>query len=117
LETGCERTISTKEPLKTGLHANGGIREMSKPIYVTCTVSRGLFDSEFYVTVRESSIYIDRVNVQVQEPPHNGGQVEGKVLAYLLEEKSDRALIELPGEPVVGGLRAWIPKADWAYAY
>ena len=34
----------------------------------------------------------------------------------LLKEKSDKALIELPGEPVVGGLRAWVPKADVAYA-
>jgi hypothetical protein len=27
-----------------------------------------------------------------------------------------KALIELPGEPVVGGLRAWVLKADVAYA-
>ncbi|MBM3774592.1 MAG: hypothetical protein FJW37_05450 [Acidobacteria bacterium] len=39
------------------------------------------------------------------------------VIAYLVEEKSDQALIELPGEPVVGGLRAWVPKTDLVYAH
>ncbi len=89
---------------------------MSKTIYVTCIVSQGLFESEFYITVKDSSVYVDRVNVQVKETPHNGDEVEGRVIAYLIEEKSDQALIELSGEPVVGGLRAWVPKADVAYA-
>ena len=89
---------------------------MTKTIYVTCTVSQGLFDSEFYITVKGSSVYVDRVNVRVKESPQNGDEVQGKVIAYLIEEKSDQALIELPGEPVVGGLRAWVPKTDWAFA-
>ena len=89
---------------------------MLKTIYVTCTVSQGLFESEFYITVGASSVYVDRVNVKVSQSPHNGDEVEGKVIAYLVEEKSDQALIELPGEPVVGGLRAWVPKADLAFA-
>lgn len=88
---------------------------MSKTIYVTCTVSQGLFESEFYVTVKEASAYVDRINVRVKESPHNGDEVEGRVIASLVDEKSDQALIELPGEPVIGGLRAWVPKADVAY--
>src|SRR5690242_4605871 len=76
----------------------GRSRKMSKTIYVTCTVSQGLFDSEFYITVKDSSVYVDRVNVQVKQAPYNGDEVEGRVLAYLVEEKSDQALIELPGE-------------------
>jgi hypothetical protein len=95
---------------------NGRNPEMSKTIYVNCTVSQGLFESEFYITVRDASVYVDRVNVKVNQPPENGDEVEGKVMAYLVEEKSDKALIELPGEPVVGGLRAWVPKTDLAYA-
>jgi hypothetical protein len=89
---------------------------MTRNIYVTCTVSQGLFSSEFHITVRDSSFYVDRVNVRVKESPHNGDEVQGKVLAYLIEEKSDQALVELPGEPVGGGLRAWVPKTDWAFA-
>ena len=89
---------------------------MSKTMYVACSVSQGLFDSEYYITVGNSSVYVDRVNVQVKEFPHNGDEVEGRVIAYLVEEKSDQALIELPGEPGVGGLRAWVPKTDLAYA-
>jgi hypothetical protein len=56
------------------------------------------------------------VNVKVHQSPQNGDEVEGQVIAYLVEEKSDHALIELPGEPVVGSLRAWVPKADLAFA-
>jgi len=89
---------------------------MSKTLYVTCTVSQGLFDSEFYITVKGSSVYVDRVNVKVHQSPQNGDEVEGQVIAYLVEEKSDHALIELPGEPVVGSLRSWVPKADLAFA-
>jgi hypothetical protein len=58
---------------------------MPKTIYVACTVSRGLFESEFYVTVRDSSIYIDRANVRVKNDPHDGDSVEGQVIAYLRE--------------------------------
>jgi hypothetical protein len=89
---------------------------MSKTIYVTCTVSQGLFESEFYVTVRDSSVYIDRANVEVRHDPSNGDKVVGRVLAYLVKVESDKALIELPGEPVLGGLRAWVPKEDLVYA-
>jgi hypothetical protein len=89
---------------------------MAKTLYVSCTVAQGLFDSEFYITVKGSSVYVDRVNVRVQESPQNGDEVQGQVVAYLVEEKSDDALIELPGEPVVGSLRAWVPKADLAFA-
>jgi len=89
---------------------------MSKTIYVTCTVSEGIFESEFHITIKDSSFYVDRVNVQVSRAPHNGDEVEGKVVAYLVEEKSDQALIELPGEPVAGGLRTWVSKADLVFA-
>lgn len=89
---------------------------MPKTIYVTCAVSEGVFDSEFYVTVQDSSVYVDRVNVEVKESPHNGDEVQGRVLASLVQEKSGQALIELSGEPVVGGLRTWVPNTDWAFA-
>jgi hypothetical protein len=88
---------------------------MPKTIYVTCIVSQGIFESEFYISVKDSSAYVDRSNVQVEKSPNNGDQVKGRVIAYLVEEKNNEALIELPGEPVVGGLRAWVPKTDLAF--
>jgi hypothetical protein len=88
---------------------------MPKTTYVTCIVSQGIFESEFYVSVKDSSAYVDRVNVQVEESPSNGDQVKGRVVAYIVEEKDNEALIELPGEPVVGGLPAWVPKTDLAF--
>jgi hypothetical protein len=48
--------------------------------------------------------------------PDSGKQVEGQVLAYLVEEESERALVELPGQAVVGGLRTWVPKNLFASA-
>jgi len=89
---------------------------MAKIIYVNCIVSAGLFESEFYITVRDSAVYVDREKVKVDSPPHNGDKVKGQVVAYFIEEKSDQVLVELPGEPVVGGLRAWVPKGDLTYA-
>ena len=48
--------------------------------------------------------------------PHTGDKVKGQVLAYFIEERNDQVLIELPGEPVVGGLRAWVSRGDLTYA-
>ncbi len=88
---------------------------MSKALYVSCTVSAGLFESEFYITVRDSAVYVDRGKVRVDSTPHTGDKVKGQVIAYLIEERNDQVLIELPGEPVVGGLRAWVPRGDLTY--
>jgi hypothetical protein len=89
---------------------------VSKTLYVNCTVAPGIFESEFFVTVRDSSYYVDRVNVQVNQSPLNGDEVEGRVIAYLVDETSDQALVELPGEVAFGGLRTWVPKADLVFA-
>ena len=89
---------------------------MAKILYVSCIVAKGLFESEFYVTVKDSAIYVDREKVKVDPPPHNEDKVKGQVVAYFIEEKSGQVLVELPGEPVVGGLRAWVPEGDLTYA-
>lgn len=89
---------------------------MPKTVYVACIVSKGIFESEFYITVRDSSVFVDRINVRVSESPNDDQEGKGRILAFLIEEKSDEALVELTGEPVIGGLRAWIPKADLAFA-
>ena len=89
---------------------------MAQIIYVSCIVSAGLFENEFYITVKDSAVYVDREKVRVDPVPHNGSKVKGQVVAYFIEEKSDQVLVELPGEPVVGGLRAWVPRDDLTYA-
>ena len=89
---------------------------MLNTLYVSCTVSTGLFESEFYITVGDSAVYVDRGKVRVDSIPHTGDKIRGQVIAYLIEEKNDQVLIELPGEPVVGGLRAWVPRDDLTYA-
>ena len=79
-------------------------------IYVKCKVLPGIFDSEFYVLVRDSSVYVDRHNVRVHEAPKSGQEVDGEVLAYIVEEGKDKVLVQLTGEPVVGGLRTWVER-------
>jgi len=77
--------------------------------YVNCTVSLGFFETEFYVVINDSSAFVDRKNVLVDRVPSRNVEVEGKVLAYVVAEKADKALVEIPGQAVVGGLRTWVP--------
>jgi hypothetical protein len=89
---------------------------MSRIGYVTCRVSPGFFENEFYVVVDDSSAFVDRKNVLVEDIPSTSTEVEGKVLAYAIEQQGDRTLVELPGEAVVGGLRTWVPNASFSPA-
>ena len=90
-----------------------------EPRYVRCKVSPGLFRTEFYVMIGDSSAYVDRTKVRALEHlPEQGTEVDGEVLVYIVHEDDarDQVLVELPGEPVVGGLRTRIPKALFATA-
>jgi hypothetical protein len=83
--------------------------------YARCQVLPGTFESEFYIIVGDVSALVDKRSVKTDNPV-NGVEVAGTVLVSLIEEKSDKALIELPGLPVVGGLRTWVPKETLAAA-
>ncbi len=82
--------------------------------FITCHVSQGFFGSEFYVRLRNGDAYIvDRADVRVDRVPQSRShEVEGKVFAYVVEEKGSEVLVELSGEPVAGGLRTWVAKDD-----
>jgi hypothetical protein len=87
---------------------------MSVKTFVACHVSRGFFSSEFYVKLNSGDAFIiDRSNVRLdREPQTRTEAVDGKVLAYVIEEHPSKLLVELPGEPVAGGLRSWIPREE-----
>lgn len=85
-----------------------------KAYYVQCKVALGNFETEFYVVVDRSSAFVNRNNVKTLHPPEPNKEVEGQVLAYLVTEEHDKALVQLPGEPVVGGLRTWVSKSALA---
>jgi hypothetical protein len=74
----------------------------------------GFFSSEYYVKLSTGDAYIvDRINVKVErEPQSRTDEVSGKVVAYVVDQTPSAFLVELPGEPVAGGLRTWIPKND-----
>jgi hypothetical protein len=80
--------------------------------YVRCRVSLGFFETELYIVVNDSSAFVDRKNVRVQHLPGKDSEVEGLVLVSVISEEGDKALVELPGQPVVGGLRTWVPRAN-----
>jgi hypothetical protein len=81
-------------------------------LLVECDVEPGLFKTEYLVWVlRQFSFYMDRKDVQVPRPPEKGQTVQGRVSAYLLEERNGEALIEMTGTPVEGGVRISVPKA------
>ncbi len=78
--------------------------------YVDCVIASGFFDNELYVTVGDSSAIVSRGNVQVTREPQDQKDGRGKVCVYIIERKADRLLVEIPGQPVVGGLRTWIDR-------
>ncbi len=77
--------------------------------YARCQVLPGTFDSERYVIVGDVSALVDERSVKT-DSPIDGVEVLGSVLVHLIDEQLNRALIELPGQPVVGSLRTWVPK-------
>ena len=78
---------------------------------VRCKVAKGFFDEELLVMVAQSSAYVSRDNVRLAADL--GSEIsDGLVAAYLIQRTEDKALIELPGQPVVGGARAWVPAGD-----
>jgi hypothetical protein len=79
--------------------------------YARCKISAGMFDSEAYVILGEISAIVDKRNIK-PDSPINGTPVSGAVLVYLIEEKRDEALVELPGQAVVGGLRTWVSRSN-----
>lgn len=74
----------------------------------------GFFSSEYYVRLSTGDAYIvDRSNITVdREPQNRADEIEGKVIAYVVDQTPTALLVELPGEPVAGGLRTWIPRND-----
>jgi hypothetical protein len=75
-------------------------------------VARGFADSEFYVMVPDGpAAYVSRDLVFVDRIPTEDSRVEGQVQVYILDESEDDFLIELPGEPALGGLRARVDKS------
>lgn len=89
---------------------------MAKLGFVQCKVSLGFFETEFYVVVDKSSAFVNRNSVRVPNVPGTNAEVDGQVLASVVQERDDRALVELPGQPVVGTPRTWVPKANIAAA-
>lgn len=88
-----------------------------KARFVPCKILPGLFDTEVYVVVLDSSAYVSLESVKLngnEKALQEGEEVDGFVLAYVVAEdpQKGKALIEVPGEPVIGGLRTWVPQAQ-----
>ena len=97
------------------LRIKGG-EEMAKTQYVKCKLASGFFDEELYVLLGSSSAIVSRDEVRIIDEPKPNAQGKGEVCVYVVEQMPDRLLVELPGQPVVGGLRTWVPMADLSVA-
>jgi len=76
------------------------------------SVALGFAETEYYVMVPGGpAAYVDRQLVRVDHQPQGDDLVNGDVRVYVLERNDSDALIELPGEPVIGGLRAHVDPA------
>ena len=85
--------------------------------YIACKVFRGLFETEYYVTVNGSSAYyVNRANVRVNRAPEGQDGVDGKVLGYVVQKKDDKTLVQLSGEAALGGLRTWVENSALSVA-
>ncbi|PYV15956.1 MAG: hypothetical protein DMG21_13385 [Acidobacteria bacterium] len=89
----------------------------AKASFVPCKILPGFFDSEVYVVVLDSSAYVSLEHVKLdgnEKALQEGKEVDGFVLAYIVAEdpQKGKVLVEVPGEPVIGGLRAWVPQAQ-----
>jgi hypothetical protein len=76
--------------------------------YVDCVLASGFFEDELYVILGDSSAIVSRGDVKVDREPQAQQDGQGKVRVYVIEREADRLLVEIPGQPVVGGLRTWV---------
>jgi hypothetical protein len=81
----------------------------TKNFSASCQVLPGVFDSEFYVILGASSAYVSRSCVQVEDLPSSEA-VHGRVSVTLVSysENQQNALVQMPGEVVIGSPRSWI---------
>jgi hypothetical protein len=85
-------------------------------VLVRCRVARGFFASERLVMLGKASVFASRSQVELATDPPEGEAADGQVVGFLIHRTGDRALVELPGDAVVGGLRSWVPASDVARA-
>jgi hypothetical protein len=84
-------------------------------VMVRCRVKPGMFDNEYVVLVNDSAAVVSSGNVTVSHTPVTLQGVDGSVRAYLVEEHEHNAVIELPGESVIGSLRTSVPRGSYQY--
>lgn len=79
---------------------------------VSCSVSPAYFQNEFFVSLDNCSVVVDRAYVSFSTEPSRDKAVTGSVVVYALSNADDQTLIELPGQPVFGSLRTWISNSQ-----
>ena len=89
---------------------------MAKTQYVKCKLASGFFDGELYVLLGSSSAIVSRDAVRIIHEPKPNVEGQGEVCVYVVERTPNRLLVELPGQPVVGGLRTWVPMTEFSAA-
>lgn len=86
---------------------------MNASVYVPATLFAGSHAGEIHAIVgTDHSAFVDVSQVRAPRLPQDPeDQVQGQVLAFVIERRPDETLVELPGV-AVGGLRGWVPTVD-----
>lgn len=85
-------------------------------IRIKCKVARGMFSSEWAVTIelgggRRVAALVDRSLVKVAREPAAGEQVPGELQVFLVQEKENTLLLELPTPSLSSGSRMEAPRS------
>lgn len=83
--------------------------------FVPCKVSLGFLPAERYVVLKPpqenvtaSGVLVSASDVRTDVSPIRGQEIDGEVRVHVIKQTDAGLLVELPGQPVVGGLRVWV---------
>ncbi|HWP98946.1 MAG TPA: hypothetical protein VNK92_00620 [Vicinamibacterales bacterium] len=86
-------------------------------VTVPCTVARGMFSDERFVTVqlaagRSASAFVHKSHVLVDRDPEPSGEVPGKLFVSLVQRRAGSAIVDLPEPAIDAGQRVEVPLAS-----
>ena len=80
--------------------------------WIPCKATKGLFEEEAFVILDWLAAPVSAILNQecLAHKPKGADLEDNHVVSYIIGTKGDDFIVELPGEPVVGGLRAIVSK-------
>lgn len=110
MEVNTVRTMTKKTPKKMTTNKEHAM------VGLDCTVTQGMFSTErgISITLADGAVVIavvDATDVYVQDVLKPGQEVRGKVRAYVVEERKETLLVDLPQPTLTSGPRLEVSRA------